>query len=41
VFYLLSYPAHTTYPTTLVKKESAQPTDIGSTAQCNRRTIYK
>jgi len=41
VFYLLSYPAHTTYPTTLIKKESAQPTDIGSTAQCNRRTIYK
>jgi 4-deoxy-L-threo-5-hexosulose-uronate ketol-isomerase len=41
VFYLLSYPAHTTYPTTLIKKESAQPTDSGSTAQCNRRTIYK
>ena len=41
VFYLLSYLAHTTYPTTLIKKESAQPTDIGSTAQCNRRTIYK
>lgn len=41
VFYLLSYPAHTTYPIAVVKKESAQPTDIGSTAQCNRRTIYK
>ena len=41
VFYLLSYPAHTTYPVAVVKKESAQPTDIGSSAQCNRRTIYK
>jgi 4-deoxy-L-threo-5-hexosulose-uronate ketol-isomerase len=41
VFYLLSYPAHTTYPVAVVKKESAQPTDIGNTAQCNRRTIFK
>jgi 4-deoxy-L-threo-5-hexosulose-uronate ketol-isomerase len=41
VFYLLSYPAHTPYPVTVVKKESAQPTEIGSAAQSNRRTIYK
>lgn len=41
IFYLLSYPAHTAYPVAVVKKESAQPTDIGNAAQCNRRTIYK
>jgi 4-deoxy-L-threo-5-hexosulose-uronate ketol-isomerase len=41
VFYLLSYPAHTAYPVAVVKKECAQPTDLGSAAQCNRRTIYK
>ena len=41
VFYLLSYPAHTAHPVTLVKKECAQPTDQGSAAQSNRRTIYK
>ena len=41
VFYLLSYPAHAAYPVAVVKKDSAQPTDIGNTAQSNRRTIYK
>ena len=40
-FYLLSYPAHTTYPVTLIRKEEAQPTDVGSAKTCNRRTIYK
>jgi 4-deoxy-L-threo-5-hexosulose-uronate ketol-isomerase len=40
-FYLLSYPAHTVYPVAVVEKESAQPTDLGNAAQCNRRTIYK
>ena len=41
VFYILSYPAHTHYPVSLVKRESAQPTEIGSAANSNRRTIYK
>ena len=41
VFYLLSYPAHTAYPTAVVKKECAHPTEMGSEAQSNRRTIYK
>jgi 4-deoxy-L-threo-5-hexosulose-uronate ketol-isomerase len=41
IFYLLSYPAHTTYPVTLVRKQDAQPTDLGSAETCNRRTIYK
>ena len=40
-FYLLSYPAHTSYPVTLVKKDQANPTTIGSAETCNHRTIYK
>lgn len=40
-FYILSYPAHTAYPVTVVKKECAQPTETGSAANSNRRTIYK
>ena len=40
-FYLLSYPAHASYPVTLVKKEEATPTAIGSAETCNHRTIYK
>lgn len=41
VFYLLSYPAHATYPTTLVRKEDANPVELGSAETCNHRTIYK
>jgi 4-deoxy-L-threo-5-hexosulose-uronate ketol-isomerase len=41
VFYLLSYPAHTTYPTTLVRKDQANPVELGSAETCNRRTICK
>ena len=41
VFYLLSYPAHTSYPIVVVKKKDAQPTEIGQLETCNRRTIYK
>jgi 4-deoxy-L-threo-5-hexosulose-uronate ketol-isomerase len=40
-FYLLSYPAHASYPVTLVKKDQANPTTIGSAETCNHRTIYK
>ena len=40
-FYILSYPAHTEYPVTLVKKADAQPTEIGAATTSNRRTIYK
>ncbi len=40
-FYLLSYPAHTAYPVTLVKKEDANPMTIGSAETCNHRTIFK
>jgi 4-deoxy-L-threo-5-hexosulose-uronate ketol-isomerase len=41
VFYLLSYPAHAPYPTTLVKKDAAIPTTIGSAETCNLRTVCK
>ena len=41
VFYLLSYPAHTSHPVALVRKKDAQPTEIGQLETCNRRTIYK
>jgi 4-deoxy-L-threo-5-hexosulose-uronate ketol-isomerase len=41
VFYLLSYPAHATYPVTLVSKKDANPTELGAAETCNRRTICK
>jgi len=41
IFYLLSYPAHASYPVTLVKKADANPTTIGSAETCNLRTICK
>lgn len=40
-FYLLSYPAHTTHPTTLAKKEDATPVRLGSKLESNERTLYK
>ena len=40
-FYLLSYPAHTDYPTTLARKADAEAVELGTVADCNRRTIYK
>ena len=41
VFYLLSYPAHATHPTTLIRKDEASPVELGSREACNHRTIYK
>lgn len=41
VFYLLSYPAHAAYPTKLVRKAEAIPTELGSAETCNRRTVCK
>jgi 4-deoxy-L-threo-5-hexosulose-uronate ketol-isomerase len=41
VFYILSYPAHTEFLTTLVRKEEASPTELGSLETCNKRTICK
>jgi 4-deoxy-L-threo-5-hexosulose-uronate ketol-isomerase len=41
IFYLLSYPAHASYPVALVLKEDANPTEMGSAETCNHRTICK
>jgi 4-deoxy-L-threo-5-hexosulose-uronate ketol-isomerase len=41
VFYLLSYPAHCSYPTALVRKAEASPLELGSAETCNRRTVCK
>jgi len=41
IFYLLSYPAHAAYPTTLVKKADAQSLSIGAPETINSRTITK
>lgn len=41
LFYLLSAPAHQTYPTRKFTKEQAAPTTIGEQATANKRTIYK
>jgi 4-deoxy-L-threo-5-hexosulose-uronate ketol-isomerase len=40
-FYLLSYPAHAEYPTTLARRADAAAVELGSAADANRRTIYK
>jgi 4-deoxy-L-threo-5-hexosulose-uronate ketol-isomerase len=40
-FYLLSYPAHTSYPTALVKEGEADIVHLGSLETCNKRTIYR
>lgn len=41
VFYLLSAPAHQTYPTRKLTKEEAQPSSLGEITTANKRTIYK
>ena len=41
IFYLLSYTAHTAYPVTLVRKQEASPTLLGSAEACNLRTVCK
>jgi 4-deoxy-L-threo-5-hexosulose-uronate ketol-isomerase len=41
IFYLLSYPAHMTYPVALVRKEDSTPMELGSQESCNKRTICK
>ena len=40
-FYLLSYPAHKEYPTTMVKFAELTGLELGSLETCNKRTIYK
>ena len=40
-FYLLSYPAHTAYPTTLIPQADANHMQLGTVADANRRTIHQ
>ncbi|MDR3723476.1 MAG: 5-dehydro-4-deoxy-D-glucuronate isomerase [Terracidiphilus sp.] len=40
-FYIMSYPAHMTYPVAVVKKEESTPMETGSLETCNKRTICK
>jgi len=40
-FYLLSFPAHMAYPTTLVPFAGLKGAALGDSAQANARTIYK
>ncbi len=40
-FYLLSYPAHTSYPTTLANFADLKPVELGGSDTCNSRKIYK
>ena len=40
-FYLLSYPAHHSFPTTLATRSNAAPVKTGDLKSSNARTIYK
>jgi 4-deoxy-L-threo-5-hexosulose-uronate ketol-isomerase len=41
IYYLLSYPAHASHPIALVRKDQANPTELGSAESCNHRTVCK
>ena len=41
MFYFVSYPAHTAYPTQLISFAKSTPVKLGSLEQSNERTIYK
>lgn len=40
-FYILSYPAHASYPTVKVSKQDAVTVHLGDAETSNKRTIYK
>ena len=40
-FYILSYPAHTEYPSKLVRKSEANRLEMGSAEECNERVIHQ
>lgn len=40
-YYLLSYPAHASYPTTLMRRSEATAVELGAPETANERTIYK
>lgn len=41
VLYILSTPAHASYPTTMLKKQDAESNALGSLETSNQRTIYR
>lgn len=41
LFFMMSTPAHHTYPNTMLTKEGAAPVAMGDPATSNKRTIYK
>jgi 4-deoxy-L-threo-5-hexosulose-uronate ketol-isomerase len=41
VYYLLSYPAHREFPTTIICKNQANPTELGSAENANHRVVCK
>jgi len=41
LFYFISTPAHTNYPTAHIPIASAEPINLGEDANSNKRTIYK
>jgi 4-deoxy-L-threo-5-hexosulose-uronate ketol-isomerase len=41
VFYLVSYPAHATYPTTKATRADANRVELGTKDECNERTIFQ
>lgn len=41
IFFLLSNPAHQSYPVTLMESKDATPVQLGSSETANNRTIYK
>jgi 4-deoxy-L-threo-5-hexosulose-uronate ketol-isomerase len=41
VFYLLSAPAHHSYPNKMMTKEKATPVELGAADTSNKRTVYK
>lgn len=40
-FFLMSYPAHATHPTTLIRQAEANRLDLGKTETANKRVIYQ
>jgi len=41
LFYLLSTPAHQSYPTTFMSAAEAKPLELGDKTTCNERSLYK
>lgn len=41
LYYMLSCPAHQTFPTAVCKKEAASPLELGAANTSNKRTVYK